>query len=77
MDKIRDSKRYKEDNNKYRDEEQMEDRNKTPYFKRDFVQREMFDAVCDECHNACKVPFKPAEGRPIFCRDCFQKRKGF
>jgi CxxC-x17-CxxC domain-containing protein len=34
--------------------------------------REYHDAVCAQCMTACKVPFKPTEGRPVFCRDCFK-----
>ena len=37
--------------------------------------REMHDAVCSECKNACQVPFKPTEGKPIYCRDCYAKKK--
>lgn len=71
MDKIRESK-------KYNDKEQLRDNDNVSYFKRDnFAQREMHDAVCSECGNACKVPFVPIPGRPIYCRDCFQKRKQF
>lgn len=36
--------------------------------------REMHKAVCAKCGNECEVPFKPTEGRPVFCRDCFQRR---
>jgi CxxC-x17-CxxC domain-containing protein len=39
--------------------------------------REMHQAVCSECGQACEVPFKPTEGRPVYCRDCFQKHKKF
>ena len=39
--------------------------------------REMYDAVCSDCGQPCKVPFKPTEGRPVYCRDCFKKRRGF
>ena len=35
--------------------------------------REMFDATCSECGAACKVPFKPTEGKPVRCQDCFKK----
>lgn len=35
--------------------------------------REMYDAVCAECGKPCKVPFKPTEGRPVYCSDCFEK----
>ncbi|MDD4878622.1 MAG: DNA-directed RNA polymerase [Candidatus Nanoarchaeia archaeon] len=37
--------------------------------------REMHKAVCSECGKECEVPFKPTEGKPVYCRDCFQKRK--
>lgn len=37
--------------------------------------REMHDAVCSECGAQTKVPFKPVEGRPVYCRDCYQKHK--
>ena len=35
--------------------------------------REMHDAVCSKCKQACQVPFKPTEGKEVFCRDCFSK----
>jgi len=37
--------------------------------------REMHKAVCSECGKECEVPFKPTEGKPVFCRDCFAKRR--
>ncbi len=37
--------------------------------------REMHEAVCSECKNMTKVPFKPDGIRPIYCRDCYRKRK--
>ncbi|MFA6258334.1 MAG: CxxC-x17-CxxC domain-containing protein [Candidatus Paceibacterota bacterium] len=36
---------------------------------------EKFDAVCSVCGNKTKVPFKPEEGRPIYCKDCITKIK--
>ncbi len=36
--------------------------------------REFHDAVCSECKGDCQVPFKPAEGRPVYCLDCYKKR---
>ena len=38
-------------------------------------KREMHKAVCDECKKECEVPFKPTEGKPVYCRDCFNKRQ--
>ncbi|MBI3021482.1 MAG: DNA-directed RNA polymerase [Candidatus Omnitrophica bacterium] len=37
--------------------------------------REMHKAVCAECKKECEVPFKPSGDRPVYCRDCFSKRK--
>ncbi len=37
--------------------------------------REMHKAVCSECKKDCEVPFKPTQGKPVFCRECFQKKK--
>ena len=44
-------------------------------FGSDFSQREMHKAVCADCQAECEVPFKPAEGRPVYCRDCYSKHK--
>ena len=35
--------------------------------------REMFKATCADCGKACEIPFKPSNGRPVYCRDCFKK----
>jgi len=40
-----------------------------------YSDREMFDAVCDECHQPCKLPFKPDGVRKVFCKECFYQRK--
>jgi len=37
--------------------------------------REMFEVVCDECGRTTQVPFQPTEGRPVYCRDCFEARR--
>jgi CxxC-x17-CxxC domain-containing protein len=36
--------------------------------------REMFDATCAACGAPARVPFRPAEGRPVYCRDCYANR---
>jgi len=38
--------------------------------------REMHKAVCSDCKKECEVPFKPSGDRPIYCKECFSKRKG-
>ena len=37
--------------------------------------REMHKATCADCKKECEVPFKPREDRPVYCKDCFAKRK--
>ncbi|HLD58078.1 MAG TPA: CxxC-x17-CxxC domain-containing protein [archaeon] len=37
--------------------------------------RQMYDAVCSDCGKETQVPFKPTEGRPIYCKECYQKHK--
>src|SRR5437660_837938 len=31
--------------------------------------------TCSGCGKETTVPFKPTQGRPVFCRECFQARK--
>ncbi len=37
--------------------------------------RESFDVTCAECGAQTTVPFKPTEGRPVYCRDCFRAKR--
>ena len=37
--------------------------------------KEMFKTTCAECHKECEVPFKPSGDRPVYCKECFSKRK--
>jgi len=30
--------------------------------------------ICSNCGREAKVPFKPAQGRPVYCHECFQQR---
>jgi CxxC-x17-CxxC domain-containing protein len=32
-------------------------------------------AVCSQCGKETTVPFRPTQGRPIFCRECFRERR--
>jgi len=34
----------------------------------------MFEIKCDECGKNATVPFKPKEGKPVYCSTCFSKR---
>jgi len=44
-------------------------------FRDNFGPREMHKAVCAECKKECEVPFKPTEGKPVYCSDCFANKK--
>lgn len=40
-----------------------------------FHVREMYVTKCGDCGQDTEVPFKPTEGRPVFCRKCYQKHR--
>ena len=31
--------------------------------------------TCSGCGKDTTVPFKPTQGRPVFCRECFQQKR--
>jgi CxxC-x17-CxxC domain-containing protein len=35
----------------------------------------MYQAVCDQCGKSCEVPFRPTEGKPVYCNTCFRERR--
>ena len=35
---------------------------------------EMHQATCDKCGKDCEVPFKPTQGKPLYCDDCFREK---
>lgn len=37
---------------------------------------EMHEAVCDECQQACEVPFRPSGDKPVYCKSCFDNKGG-
>jgi len=39
--------------------------------------REMTKVTCSDCGKEAEVPFKPTEGKPVYCRDCYQKHKQY
>lgn len=47
--------------------------------KRDFSggrsQRAEFGVNCAQCGRQTTVPFKPSQGRPVYCRSCFEDRQ--
>ena|SRR5829696_7127808 len=36
----------------------------------------MYSTVCSACGRPTEVPFEPRGGRPVYCRDCFNARRG-
>lgn len=44
---------------------------------RGFGERKMHKVTCSDCGNEAEVPFEPKEGRPVYCRDCYQKHRRF
>jgi CxxC-x17-CxxC domain-containing protein len=37
--------------------------------------REMFTATCSSCGREAQVPFRPTNGKPVYCNDCFATRR--
>jgi len=58
------------------------DRNRPRFGRRDggrdrrSERHEMHQATCDKCGKDCEVPFKPTQGKPIYCDDCFKDKSG-
>ncbi len=38
-------------------------------------QKEEHQTTCSKCGAETTVPFKPTEGRPVYCRDCYKEMK--
>ena len=45
------------------------------YNNSDRPEREMFEITCSECGQKAEVPFKPDGDRPVYCQDCYRKRR--
>jgi len=41
-----------------------------------FRDRKLYKVICAECKKECEVPFRPSDGRPVYCKECFSRRKG-
>lgn len=37
--------------------------------------RTMYKVICADCRKECEVPFRPSGDRPVYCKECFTKRK--
>jgi CxxC-x17-CxxC domain-containing protein len=36
----------------------------------------MYPATCSNCGKPTEVPFLPRNDKPVYCRECFQERRG-
>lgn len=43
----------------------------------DRPQREMFPAICSQCGVETQVPFRPSGDKPVYCRECYRRIKGY
>lgn len=39
------------------------------------AERVMYKAVCADCKKNCEVPFRPSQDRPVYCKECYAKRR--
>jgi CxxC-x17-CxxC domain-containing protein len=39
------------------------------------VSRPETHTVCSQCGKETTVPFRPTQGRPVLCRECFQQKR--
>lgn len=37
--------------------------------------QKMYKAKCSDCDQETEVPFEPDPDRPVYCRECYAKRK--
>jgi len=40
-----------------------------------YSPRQMYPVVCARCGQETEVPFEPRDGRPVYCRDCYNKTR--
>jgi len=52
-------------------------RTRSPRGKQGFDSgfREMHKSVCSDCGKECEVPFRPTGDRPVYCQECWVKRR--
>lgn len=52
------------------------DRDRSRDRRRGLEDRQMFNAVCDNCGDKCQLPFMPREGKEVLCSKCFEEKGG-
>ncbi|MFA6989145.1 MAG: zinc-ribbon domain containing protein [Candidatus Gastranaerophilaceae bacterium] len=45
--------------------------------RRDSFSKKMYDTVCAECGCETQVPFNPTGDRPVYCKECYNKARGY
>lgn len=35
----------------------------------------LVEVTCDSCGAVTRVPFKPTQGKPVYCRDCYEAKR--
>ena len=48
-------------------------RNFDRFERRDSFEKRMHSVTCMKCGERCEVPFRPTEGKPVYCSACFRK----
>lgn len=49
------------------------DSGRRDFGRSDFRENRKFSAICDKCGKQCEVPFRPTEGKPVYCDACFTR----
>lgn len=39
------------------------------------AERRMYEVTCAKCGKEAMVPFRPNEGRPVYCSECFSQMR--
>ena len=55
--------------------QQGQNQNQPSQHNRGREGKPLFKAVCADCRKHCEIPFKPSGERPVYCKECFGKRK--
>ena len=52
-------------------------RTRGPRERKDFDRGsvEMHSSVCSDCGKQCEVPFRPTRDRPVYCQECWVKKR--
>lgn len=63
------SKRFSSRDSQFRGRDSRSERNSEQSF-----EKKMHTVTCDKCGERCEVPFRPTEGKPVYCYNCFKNQ---